>query len=168
MGHFVLIISLDLTKSSEVRKAGDWFNSRRHRIFSNLVFHYNSNSAFMTIFFFLDGAIILMPRGSDSSKIFCPQPKPHNPASRFWESLPMKSVNMYPLWNNICTTTWNIWTAMDLLKFQPLQRPIANLEAIEQVPDRQRPLRKTKNNNKIHNLPKGIKDIKHALKNMIS
>ena len=55
---------------------------------------------------------------------------------------------------------------MDLLKFQLLQRPIANLvEAIEQVPDRQRPLRETKNNNKIHNLPKGIKDIKHALKN---
>lgn len=48
-----MIISLDLTKSSEVRKAGDWCNSRRHRIFSNLVINYNSNSAFMTIFFFI-------------------------------------------------------------------------------------------------------------------
>ena len=27
MSHFVLMISLDLTKSSEVRKAGDWSDS---------------------------------------------------------------------------------------------------------------------------------------------
>ena len=27
MGDFVLTISLDLTKSSEVRKAGDWSNN---------------------------------------------------------------------------------------------------------------------------------------------
>ena len=32
IGHFVLMISLDLTKSSEVRKAGDQSNREKKRI----------------------------------------------------------------------------------------------------------------------------------------